>query len=254
MKSKELTKSIFGSVLDFDTDAHQYSDDKVVFKGVTTTIGKYFPKFVIEEQAKDYSKRLSYKGIIKSAEEIIQEWDEKREYGTQVHNQIEEYLLHPFVASSGNEELNKDVTKALHIVEGLTHLYNIVAVFPEVQVWDKELGLAGTVDLLLQLEDGSFIMADWKTSNSIFKGKSPHNHHPLTQHLDNTNYNKYSLQMGVYSAILERHSVTIRECLLIHLPPKSPMTDYTIYSVNPDQGVVQGIIANCVGVGNEELY
>lgn len=222
----DFTKRFFGE-LTFNEKEHRYTFEGKDFVSVTTFIHNYFPPFHEEEQAMAYSKRLLSKGINKSVVEILEEWKEKREYGTEVHNALEEQII-PAKTSYKRVKDFDEVNKGLDALRGFVLLHDIIAVYPEVRIFDKEVRLAGTIDLLMVKRDGSIIIGDWKTSNSIYKGDKTHNTHPLTNHLPANNYTTYSLQMSVYGEILSRRGFDVRGCSLFHLIPPSKIVDKSL--------------------------
>ena len=89
-------------------------------------------------------------------------------------------------------------------------------------VYDEDLRLAGSIDMVFQNEDGTLSIYDWKRSKGIEK-TSPFNEcstNELTSHLPDTNFWHYSLQLNVYKAILEKnYGKTVKELFLICLHP-----------------------------------
>ena len=64
-------------------------------------------------------------------------------------------------------------------------------IYSEVMVYSEELGLAGTIDLLLfDKNSGKYSIMDWKTSKRIsmraYKNKKGTHH--LTSHIDDCNF------------------------------------------------------------------
>ena len=77
----------------------------------------------------------------------------------------------------------------------------------EWMVFHEELRLAGSIDMVFERDDGSGILEiyDWKRCREITKaspwGKFSTN--PVIEHLPDTNYWHYCLQLNTYKAIIE---------------------------------------------------
>jgi len=88
-------------------------------------------------------------------------------------------------------------------------------------IFDEESGISGSVDMVYETGGGEFVLCDYKRSKEIRrwnpwqKGCSP-----ITEGLDDCNFNHYSLQLGIYTAILEKnYGIKIRESFILVLHP-----------------------------------
>ena len=128
--------------------------------------------------------------------------------GTRLHAYIEAYyneLECPFPASDLGR--GYEYFHAFHreCVEG-----KLVPFRTELRVFDRALGLAGSIDMLYRRvgapEDSKeLVMYDWKRSKEIKmtsrqKGKEP------VAHLGDCNYEHYSLQLNVYAYLIEQNT------------------------------------------------
>ena len=92
----------------------------------------------------------------------------------------------------------------------------------EWRVFDEQLKLAGTIDMLYRNGDGSgFTIVDWKRSKKISKsspfGKGTDMY---TAHLDDCNFNTYSMQLYLYREVLHRrYGMRVTGCFLCVLHP-----------------------------------
>ena len=92
--------------------------------------------------------------------------------------------------------------------------------------------LAGSIDLVSINEDGTLSIWDWKRSKDIKKTNIYESGYPPLDHLPNTNYWKYSMQLNIYKYILEsKYDVTVKTLNLVILHPNSD--NYKILNV-PD--------------------
>ncbi len=176
--------------LKFDLVKHKYSVGDTVLKSVTECISTFFEPFNADYIASCIADRDG-----RTPEDVLQEWDIKRDWGTEVHELIEDHIN-----GKQKEQYPNEVIEAINFLNTLPKA-NITS---EKRVYSMEWGVAGTIDLVVEVPEG-ILLLDWKTSKTITidnpfqKAKEP------IDHLDDCNYNKYSLQLNVYKAILEKH-------------------------------------------------
>ena len=91
----------------------------------------------------------------------------------------------------------------------------------EWKVWDKELGIAGTVDMLFENADKTLSLYDWKRCKQIKKENAWETATPgCISHLPNTNYWHYALQLNMYKFILEKnYDKQVKEMFLVCCHP-----------------------------------
>lgn len=99
----------------------------------------------------------------------------------------------------------------------------------ELRTYSERYGIAGTMDLPLEILDGSgeLIIADYKTNGDLFK--SYDNLLPPFDFLQSTPYNKYQLQLSYYQILLEEKGFKIRERWLVYLMADAT---YKVYKLN----------------------
>jgi len=103
------------------------------------------------------------------------------------------------------------------MVKRLTYDCRPNAIVPELIVHDEELGLAGTIDLVVETPDG-LVLIDWKTNKKITtKGYNNKKALEPIEDLDDCHLVKYSLQLSLYAYMLERQGWKIDMLLLVHL-------------------------------------
>lgn len=99
-------------------------------------------------------------------------------------------------------------------------------------VYHEELQLAGSIDMVYELEDGSLAIYDWKRSKEIIKN-SPYNKTAITKcisHIPDTNYWHYTLQLNIYKMILEtKYNKHVSRLCLVILHPNNE--NYMLYYV-----------------------
>ena len=189
-------EKLFDSDIELLEPEHRYSlksEPEIDFTSVTSITSQYFEPFNKEEVAKRLVEtNVKYMGM--TVEELIAQWDEARDFGTLVHNNIESYI------NNENYEAISEVNHAIKWMKKFKNLSDFIF-YPEVKVFSRELRIAGTIDVLAKdNKSNTFIIIDWKTSKSIsktsFGGKM--GTQPITSHLMDCKFVHYSLQLSFY--------------------------------------------------------
>jgi ATP-dependent exoDNAse (exonuclease V) beta subunit len=203
----------------FQEEGHQYTirGDKY-YKSCTTWVKSFFEKFnpdaIIDKMMNSSTWETSkYFGM--SKQEIKDGWSEngKRasEFGTRMHKHIEDFY-------NGNE-LPSDLTVELEMfVQFYQDHIEMIPFRTEMMIYDEDIRICGSVDMLFRNEDGTFSIYDWKFSKEIQthsygkKGLSP------LEHLNDCNTVHYTLQLNMYRVILERkYGFVIRDMNLVFM-------------------------------------
>jgi hypothetical protein len=80
--------------------------------------------------------------------------------------------------------------------------------YPEVILYDREIGISGTIDLALVChKTGDIHLFDWKTNKKIWKKAfgNKKGWHPITAQTDDCNYQHYTVQLSIYQFLLEKN-------------------------------------------------
>ena len=113
---------------------------------------------------------------------------------------------------------------------------SIVIFFPEIIVYSKELSIAGTIDLVIQNKNtGQYDIYDWKTSKKIEMRSygNKRGTHEVTKNIMDCNFYHYSLQMSLYSYILEKYyDIPVARQLVAQLKDNGVETFSTPYMKN----------------------
>jgi len=181
------------------------------FNSVTTIVDQQFPPFEKERIARYLSERSTkYQHL--SPDEIIQEWEDIKNHGTDVHREMDDYV------SSG---IAPSLTKALSGKECFDKEIGNYGdkMFSELIVYSKELKVAGTVDLLTyDAEKNECYIFDWKTSKKIDKSSKGKGITSASHGLEQSKINQYSLQLSMYAFLLEEyHGIKIKGRYIVHL-------------------------------------
>ena len=192
------------------------------YTSVTTVVHTLFPKFhedeVISKMMASSRWAVSpYHGMLR--QEIKDQWEQTRteasSLGTAMHKNLESYY-------NGLPHERESKEWALFAAFEADHP-ELEMYRTEMVVYDAQAKVAGSVDCIYRdKRDGLFVLIDFKRSkevkmsNSFQKGS-----HPLTAHLDHCNFNHYSLQLGIYKYLLQKHyGLQFKESHLLVLHPK----------------------------------
>tara|TARA_B100001769_G_scaffold195119_1_gene155539 strand:- start:17194 stop:17961 length:768 start_codon:yes stop_codon:yes gene_type:complete len=206
----------------FDEGPHIYTiDGDSDYMSVTTWNHSHFENFNADAiitnmmKSKKWSKSKYY-GMTR--EEIKSQWDNNRDNaadaGTKMHYDIECYY--------NDVVVNNQSLEYQYFQKFVSDYPELVPYRTEWMIWDKELRFAGSIDMVYENPDGTLMIYDWKRSKSINKS-SPYmkfSHTPCIEHIPDTNFWHYSLQLNTYKAILEKnYEKKVTDMMLICLYP-----------------------------------
>jgi ATP-dependent exoDNAse (exonuclease V) beta subunit len=234
--------------IEFDEGPHVYTidgDSSVTYTSVTTWNHTHFEHFdadkIIDQMmAGPRWPQSKYYGQTK--EQIKKGWAENgREAssaGTKMHLDIEYHY-------NGAPRENDSVEYAYFRRFAADHAH-LVPYRTEWCVFDEELRLSGSIDMVFQNPDGTLAIYDWKRSKEIVK-TSPWMKFALTpeiEHLPDTNFWHYSLQLNIYKYILERrYGVVVTELFLVCLHPNNANGSYQKIKVPILSNEVESLVA-----------
>ena len=242
----------------FEPMAHKYTIGAVSNSGnyisVTTWLHSHFEHFDADKiitgmmASKNWASSVYYG---KTRDEIKAQWDASRDEasfaGTQMHYAIECYYnggcapqppfldggcAPPTPAANPNDGISPFFT---NFVRDYAHL---VPYRTEWMVYDEEVKIAGSIDMVFEdpAVDGGLMIYDWKRVKEIKKTSSfeKYSTTDCIQHLPDTNYWHYALQLNIYKAILERnYNKKITTLMLVCLHPDNKNKNYLLVKV-PD--------------------
>jgi ATP-dependent exoDNAse (exonuclease V) beta subunit len=238
----------------FYAKGHKYyisTDKDSKYTSVTTWNHEHFPKFdadkVIQNifNGKNWGPDNKYWGM--TADEIKQSWKSNGEKvasaGTDLHLKIEKFMNDKrFTFSYTNKELygmyiadkravlpeNQDI-EWKYFIKFMEDHTELKPYRTEWMIYDEDLKLAGSIDMVFENSDGTLAIYDWKRSKEISKvnGWNQFANNPLICHLHDTNFWHYSLQLNTYKAILERkYGKKVTQLCLIRLHPNCDNDTY----------------------------
>jgi hypothetical protein len=217
LKLRQLEKQV-----SFIESSHQYwIGNKQRLTPVSNVISKVVPPF--DPDGEILKKCAEREGITEF--ELKQQWEQKKNdaclIGTKFHSEAEMVI-------NGCEQYIENKSDNLSQVSLvlMKHLSNIIGT--EIIVFDKNLGISGTIDLITLDNAKGLIIWDWKTNDKIDEEGYGYLLPPLDS-LKNSAYNKYMLQMGIYRYLLELNGFEVDSMNLIHIPKGK--NEHTIISI-----------------------
>ncbi|CAM9154488.1 unnamed protein product [Ectocarpus sp. 8 AP-2014] len=212
----------------FEEEGHKYFVDGVPalsegYVSTTTLIHSLFPKFdadvvITKMRASSRWEESKYYGF--TSDHIKQMWEKSGKdaaaAGTAMHHNLE-------LCQNGLP--HDTASKEFQLFSAFTTDNPALRPFrTEWLIFDEDSRITGSVDMVYTDDDGRFFICDFKRSKDIKrsnrwqKGCSP-----MTSDLDDCNFNHYSLQLGIYKAILEKnYGIKISSTFLLVLHPAQP--------------------------------
>jgi ATP-dependent DNA helicase PIF1 len=214
-------KHPFDERIRFQEKGHKYwidnNNENII--SATTYIHTFFAEFeeqkIIEniQKKEEYTTDPDYKYYQMTKEQIKNVWEEARNSGTSLHKDIENYL--------NGEEYNDSPEFQFFLTFIKDHpTWSIYRT--EWLIFAEILKLTGSIDAVFKNEKDEFIIVDWKRINVLNyigfgNGKFPF------EHLPDSNFYHYSLQLNLYRNILERcYKIKIKDMYLVLLHDTNP--------------------------------
>lgn len=196
--------NLFDKDITLNEPDHKYflkSNPEINFQSVTTISSQYFEPFDKYAVAERLVKtNVKYSGM--SIDDLISTWDEARDFGSKVHEEIEIFIKEGIVPE---EAVSHHALDWLKRYEAKPE----VKIYSEVRIYSKELNMAGTIDILAHdTEKNIYQIIDWKTSKKpiskiSFGGKMGIS--PVTKHLMDCKFVHHSIQLSFYRYLLEKY-------------------------------------------------
>jgi len=220
----------------FDEGPHIYTiHGEQGYTSVTTWNHHHFSKFDSDQILDNImnGQRIQdpkYKYYGMTREQILASWDKNRDCasgaGTNMHYDIECYYNKVPVNNTSIE---------------FRYFQNFVQDYPDLKpyrtewmVYYEELKISGSIDMIFENPDGTLGIYDWKRCKEILY-ESPYHKSattPCIQHLPDTNFWIYSLQLNMYKTILEhKYGKKVTSLYLVCLHPDNPYKNYDLIEV-----------------------
>lgn len=200
----------------FIKDSHEYlanTGDGVwlSYTSVTTIGGRYSPPFKKDFIAPRVAEANARKqdGSPETTEEVIDSWERSGEvacdYGNAVHGAIENYIKYNVIPKAAYLK---------ELVENFKQL-GLGKCVSEKIFFSDEYRVAGTIDILEQIDGKRVRLLDIKTNGELMKVKgkllSPFDN------LANSNFNKYVIQLSIYAYLLSCWGYEVEEAQILHV-------------------------------------
>ena len=253
----------------FEPVAHKYTiHDAGVYAGVyattynapyisvTTWLNSHFAHFdadaiITRMMASKKWPSSQYYG--KTREEIKLGWETSRDEaaaaGTALHDEIEVFYnggaapcpVDSFAENSESVLVPPTASGIAHFMNYIkTHAAHFVPYRTEWMVYDEDVRIAGSIDMVYldpaAADDGTVMIYDWKRTKEIKKtdGFDKYSTTECINHLPDTNFWHYALQLNIYKAIIERnYGKKVTTMMLVCLHPNNKNGDYLLFKV-PD--------------------
>lgn len=247
----------------FEEVEHVYTilnDTANKYTSVTTFNHTHFPEFdsdkVIHKMMNGPNWKKGHKYWGMTAEEIGQSWKknggESASAGTVMHFDIECFMNQELVDEDNNDlkythsdlmtMYNEDLKDGIpppNTSEEFEYFLKFVTDYPDLTpyrtewiIYNEDLKLSGSIDMVYENPDGTLSIYDWKRTKTITKKDSFGSTNALTEcisHLPNSNFWHYSLQLNTYKAILEeKYGKTVTDLYLVRLHPNNINKTYDL--------------------------
>ena len=221
------------SSITFDPIPHKYTvngDDN--FISVTTWIHSHFHEFnsdkIIDKMMKSQNwKNSKYYG--KTKEQIKKMWSdngkEASNAGTKMHFDIECFY--------NNLEVKNNSIEFCYFKKFYNDFKHLIPYRTEWMVYDIELKISGSIDMVFIDKNGNLRIFDWKRSKEIKKSnKWEKSRTKCISHIPDSNFWHYCFQLNMYKAIIERnYNKRVIEMCIVCLHPDNPNNSYIKYDV-----------------------
>jgi ATP-dependent exoDNAse (exonuclease V) beta subunit len=246
--------------IQFEEIGHKYTiltDPGSKYTSVTTWNHSHFPKFdsdaVIKNmmKGKNWNSENKYWGM--TPEQIKQQWSDNGASvsgaGTDMHLEIECFMNNDIVpypythlnlySSYFSKYYQTHDNKPLE----WKYFTDFVRDFPDLKpyrtewtIYDEELKLAGSIDMVYENPDGTLEIYDWKRSKEI-STINKYNKYAITECISqypDSNFWHYALQLNTYKAIIEsKYDKKVTNLCLVRLHPDAEENTYELLPV-PD--------------------
>lgn len=241
----------------FYNKGHRYEiacDPESKYTSVTTWNHKHFPKFdadaVIENIFKSKGWGPDHKYWGQTAEQIKSSWkangDAVSGAGTNLHARIENFMndnrlafyytqkeLYEMYRSEYEDKVDEQIEWE-YFIQFVKDHPELKPFRTEWMIFDEDLKLAGSIDMVYQNPDGTLSIYDWKRSKDISKvnGWNKFATNPLISHMPDSNFWHYALQLNTYKSILERkYGKSVTKLCLVRLHPDNQEKTYELLEV-----------------------
>ena len=244
--------------IQFFEEDHKYvitNDIENKYTSVTTWNHSHFPIFnanlIIKNMMKGKNWKEGHKYWGLTAEEIKKQWSNNSSAvsgaGTDLHFEIECFMNNPCIYEYKHTDLynsyltlsSSNETKAIE----WDYFINFIKDHPELKpyrtewtIYDEDLKISGSIDMVYENPDGTLSIYDWKRSKEITRINNFKKFaiNKLICHMPDSNFWHYALQLNTYKRILERkYGKIVTDLYLVRLHPDAEEKNYELIKL-PD--------------------
>jgi len=226
--------------ISFDEPTHKYYVNGSCQGNVSCTgfvhefFGHFDAKAIITKMRKG-PKWATSKYYGKTDKEIMDEWSANgkaaSEAGTAMHLAIEQFL------HGSSEQIKPGMFETIewkyfmkfwndcgHDLEPYRSEWEVFTDSLEPFPSERKIKLCGSIDMVFRRKsDGKFVIYDWKRSKEIKSENSYESGLSPLEHLPDTNYWHYTMQLNVYKWILEKYyGLEVADLYLVIIHPDQP--------------------------------
>lgn len=223
----------------FDEPSHVYSvDGDTSFTSVTTWAKEFYEPFdadkVIDKMQWKINNCPDYAYYGMTKKQIKKQWEDKGKeassLGTRMHYSIECFYNDSPVDDKSTEYgfFKKFYRRNKHLIAYRT----------EWRIFHSGIKIAGSIDMVFKLDDGTYAIYDWKRTIKVSYDNpitrwTEYFKEPALSDLPVNDYNKYCIQLNIYKYILEtpRYGLKISKMCLGVFHPDSPTGTFQIFEV-----------------------
>lgn len=208
--------------LQFEDNTHTYTYNNLKLTSVSSVIKQFVEEVDFDQKAEAIAKR---EGV--SKQDVLDRWSVKTNgsivKGKSVHAYAETDM------SFEKDHMYPEDKALVQFWDDLHPRYKPVK--KEAPMYHKKFFYCGTPDLPLYDEiTDTFILADYKTNENLFKNYKGKRLLPPFQDLKDMPFNKYQIQLCLYQMLFEQiKGVTVSDRWLIHLRPDATYKVFSTY-------------------------
>lgn len=241
--------------INFFEEDHKYIIDlepNVKYTSVTTWVHEHFEKFdsdkIITKMMSSASWKEGHKYWGMTREQIKAQWNTNKDAvsgaGTNLHFEIEcfnndrrfsfDYTNKDLVQiylSNFKTKLPEKPLEWQYFINFVTDHPYLKPYRTEWAVFNEDIKISGSIDMVYENPDGTLSIYDWKRSKNITRINQFNKFAlpPSICHLPDSNFWHYALQLNTYKYILEtKYSKTIKDLYLVRLHPEAEEKNYEL--------------------------